>query len=246
MDDLSATAPNPAWAGRMEALSLQVADRVWTGTHSLAERLRGRHPHIRFIPCGVDAQAFARPEASSVAAARAELPPGEGPVAGYFGVLNERFDMNRVRALLDSGPWRVALIGPATSRAPALPADPRLKWLGPRPYATLPGYLATFDLALIPYDIIGPHRFLYPVKALEYLAGGRPVLSTPLPDVVRFLGDYVELADTADQWREAGRRLAADLEPVRLKAQRGCIYARSRSWNAMLDEMEADLAEADS
>jgi glycosyltransferase involved in cell wall biosynthesis len=175
-----------------------------------------------------------------MAAAAAELPAGEGPLAGYFGVLNERFDMERVRALAETG-WRVLLIGPATSRAPKLPETKAVRYLGPRPYTQLPAYLAHFDLALIPYDTQGPHRFLYPVKALEYLAGGKPVLSTPLPDVVRFLGEYVELADGAEEWREAGRRLLGDLAGARERARKGAAYARTQSWERMIDEMESDL-----
>lgn len=241
MDDLSATAPSAGWAASMEARALAVADRVWTGTASLADRLAGRHASVRFIPCGVEAERFAAPDPAAVEAARADLPPGEGPLAGYFGVLNERVDMRRVAALLDAG-WRVLLIGPATSRMPALPQTDRLRYIGARPYAQLPAYLAHFDLALIPYDTTGPHRFLYPVKALEYLAGAKPVLSTPLPDVVRFLSDYVMLADAPEDWAAAGRRLLAEREPAALQALRGQTYARSRSWDAMVDEMSTDLA----
>jgi glycosyltransferase involved in cell wall biosynthesis len=151
--------------------------------------------------------------------------------------------MRRIEALLDSGPWRVLLIGPATSRAPQLPATPRLRYIGPKPYAELPGYLAHFDLALIPYDTTGPHRFLYPVKALEYLAAAKPVLTTPLPDVVRFLGDFTELADGPEAWAAAGRRLLDEQERSKAlaRAALGQQYARTRSWEAMVEEMEGDL-----
>jgi UDP-galactopyranose mutase len=243
MDDLSAAAPSSEWAAAMETRALAVADCVWTGTASLADRLKGRHPRVRFIPCGVDAERFAAPDPQRVRAVAADLPPGEGPLAGYFGVLNERFDMDRVQALMESGPWRVLLIGPANSRCPRLPREARLRAIGPRPYAQLPAYLAHFDLALIPYDTRGPHRFLYPVKALEYLAGEKPVLSTPLPDIVRFLGDYVELAETREDWRAAGKRLLTKRAAALEKARHGAAYARSRSWATMLDEMENDLRE---
>ena len=241
MDDLSAQAPSEALMRRMTEQALAAADRVWTGTASLAEVLEGRHKSVRFIPCGVEGERFASPGSEAIQAARREMPEGEGPLAGYFGVLNERFDMERVKALLECGPWRVVLIGPATSRAPAIPSHPRLRWLGPRPYASLPAYLALFDLALIPYDHHGPHRFLYPVKALEYLAGGRPVLTTPLPDVVRFLKNYVELADTPADWAKAGQRLLADRGTALERAREGQAFARRRTWDAMLDEMEDEL-----
>ncbi len=237
MDDLSAIAPSAEWSARMEQAALRTADAVWTGTFTLAERLAGQHPRIQFIPCGVDADHFASPGQMAIAAARDEMPPGDGPVAGYFGVLNERFDMELVETLLDSANWRVALIGPATSRAPKLPKNPRLRWLGPRPYAQLPAFLAHFDLALIPYHVTGPSRFLYPVKALEYLAGGKPVLSSPLPDMIRFLSSYVEVADGPEAWRRYGQALFDNRSAALAKAQAGRDYARSRSWDQMVDEM---------
>lgn len=240
MDDLSGASPSAAWAERMEACALETADRVWTGTAMLADRLTGRHAQVRFIPGGVDAGHFAHPDAGTVERIRAELPAGNGPLAGYFGVLNERFDTELVRGLLEEG-WRVLLIGPTTSRAPRLPAHDRLRWVGARPYAELPAWLAHFDLGLIPYHCDGPHRFLYPVKALEYLAGGKPVLTTPLPDIVRFLTDYVEVADGVAAWRDSARRLKAPDAQVRARVEAGRLYARSRSWSAMVDEMEEEL-----
>jgi glycosyltransferase involved in cell wall biosynthesis len=104
--------------------------------------------------------------------------------------------------------------------------------------------LACFDLAIIPYRTDGPHRFLYPVKALEYLAGGKPVLTTPLPDIKRFLGEVVELADGPEAWRAAGERLAQPDATVRQRVEAGRRLAMERSWDAMLDEMESQLRQA--
>lgn len=241
MDDLSAEMANPGEAITREAAAVNAADRVWTGTASLADRLAGRHHHVRFIPCGVDAELFAHPDPKYAADIERDLPPGDGPLAGYFGALNERFDVQRVMQFLDGAPWRLLLIGPASSRFSWIPEGDRIKFIGARPYVMLPSYLARFDLALIPYDTTGPHRFLYPVKALEYLAGGKPVLSTPLPDVVRFLGDYVELADTEEEWRDQGIRLAADRAAALEKARAGQTYAASRTWGAMIDDMLNDM-----
>lgn len=244
MDDLSASSPSPALAEKLESSALETADRVWTGTSQLADRLSGRHPHIHFIPCGVDAEHFQWGRAIPDAVKK-ELPPGDGPVAGYFGVLNERVDSELLAGLLDAGDWRIVLIGPSTSHAPALPEDKRLRWIGPRPYAALPQYLAAFDLALIPYNTQGPHRYLYPVKALEYLAGGKPVLTSSLPDIVRFLDPFVIRADTREEWRRAGQQLLEGREAADTRARRGQEFAMSRSWETMLDEMEADLRASD-
>jgi hypothetical protein len=97
------------------------------------------------------------------------------------------------------------------------------------------------DLALIPYRTDGPNRFLYPVKALEYLAGGRPVLSTQLPDVVRFLKDYVHLAATPDEWSRVAENWTQLKPQLADKARLGQTYALNRGWSAMIDEMCEDL-----
>ena len=167
MDDLSGQAASPTALATAEAAALTIADRVWTGTGMLESRLAGRHPSVRFIPCGVDYDLFSRPP-GLIPAERlgAELPPGEGPLAGFFGVLNERFDARLLSPLLEAG-WRVLLIGPATSRRPALPEHPALRAIGPRPYGELPDYLVRFDLGHIPNDPHGPHPILKPHKPLE-------------------------------------------------------------------------------
>lgn len=251
MDDLSALAPSADWVRRKEEEALEVADLVWTGTASLADRLKGRGREVRYIPCGVDGERFAHPDPGAVEEVRAELakcfaPRGNGsagatgPLAGYFGMLNERVDVGFIDALAREG-WRVLLIGPKSSQMAELPQGGAVRWIGPRPYRSLPAYLACMDLALIPYDISGPHRFLYPVKALEYLAGAKPVLSTPLPDVVRFLEPYVHLGATREDWSRVGSGWEALREDIQKKASLGQTYALGRSWGVMIDEMSEDL-----
>ncbi|GEM_PF-485217 len=247
MDDLRLHAGERAGFERMERRALAIADRVWSGTASLADRWVGAHARLKFIACGVDGERFAAPEPEAVAAARAELEPwldalGRPPLAGFFGVLNERLRIELLAALADRG-WAALLIGPVSSRRPSLPRSSRLRWIGPRPYAALPAYLALMDLATVPYAVDGPHRCLYPVKALEYLAGGRPVLSTPLPDVERFLGEFVWLADGPAAWAAAGDDWPARRADALERARRGQAFALARGWTAMIDEMQEDLAD---
>lgn len=253
MDDLSAAAPSAEWAEHRELEALHIADRVWTGTASLADRLSGAHAHVRFIPCGVEGERFANPEADETARAQSELRSlfnaedrngnASGPLAGYFGALNERVRVDLIEALLAES-WNVLLIGPSSSRMAPLPKNPGLRAIGPRPYASLPAYLACMDLALIPYDTQGPHRFLYPVKALEYLAGGKPVLSTPLPDVARFLKDYVVLGESAEEWGRIAREWPSLRADAAARALAGQAYALGRTWGAMIDEMSEELTAA--
>ena len=130
-----------SFSGRRERAAIDMVDRIWTGTHSMAERLEGSHAHVRFIPCGVEAKRFAEPKGDQAAKAREEIrelfsaasPNDSGrpvPLAGYFGVLNDRFDLGLVKAMAGEG-WRVLLIGPGSSQMEKMPSDSRIRWIGP-------------------------------------------------------------------------------------------------------------------
>lgn len=254
MDDLTAFAPSAEWLKGKERAAREAADIIWTGTASLADRHEAAGTQARFIPCGVEGDRFANPDAEQVAQVRREIEslfpairPGSDPVAdhprlaGYFGAMNERVRPDLIEALVREQ-WNVLLIGPGSTQSPKLPESPRVQWIGLRPYASLPAWLACMDLALIPYDFEGPHRFLYPVKALEYLAGGKPVLTTPLPDIVRFLSDFVLLEGDPEGWARVARDWNKIKGDATERAERGKVYALGRSWDAMVGEMSEDLA----
>lgn len=254
MDDLSAQAPSEDWIEEMEDASLGAADRIWTGTAMLADRHMDAGRKAKFIPCGVEGDRFAAAQIEEQKyAARRLIGPivvevfkrdkriADHPLVIYFGALNERIRADLIGALAEEGCF-VLLIGPTSSQAPSLEHLSTVRSIGPRPYAQLPAFLAEADFAIIPYDYTGAHRFLYPVKALEYLAGGKPVLSTPLPDVVRFLGDYVLIEGEAEGWRRVAREWKTIQPEAERRALKGQSYALSRSWDAMIDEMIKDLA----
>lgn len=251
MDDLSESAPTEAWGREREADALRLADLIWTGTPSLAdlskEQLReaGLKKPVRFVACGVDAERFAAHDDALVERAREEMGGNGGsrPIALYFGALNERLNGKFVEALLEAG-WKVALIGPGSSRAPRLRACEGLRVLGPRPYDALPSYLAAADAGLIPYHVEGSHRHLYPVKALEYLAGGKPVLSTPLPNVEKLLGDFVWTGEFPDEWTELALNWKKQRAKLQERALAGQAFVRERTWSAMATDMIQDVSNA--
>lgn len=248
MDDLSESAPTEAWGREREADALGLADLIWTGTPSL-EALTldqlgtaGLKKPARFLACGVDVERFGTAEIGAMARARDEMGGGSGaaPVAVYFGAINERMNGKYVEALLEAG-WRVALIGPGSSRAPRLRAAEGLRLLGPRAYDALPAYLGAADAALIPYHTEGANRHLYPVKALEYLAGAKPVLSTPLPNVEKVLGDYVWIGALPEDWTQLAQNWKKYRDLLQERALAGQAWVRGRTWAAMAAEMAAEI-----
>ena len=199
MDELSAFDHAPDRLAPLEDELFRRADLVLTGGRSLFEAKRGRHPNVHLFPSSVDSAHFAvarlpGPEPAD----QAEI---DHPRLGYAGVIDERVDLELVGAVADARPnWQLVLVGPVTKIDPAtLPRRPNIHYLGPKAYADLPSYLRAWDAALLPFARKRATRFISPTKTPEYLAAGLPVISTPIPDVVRPYGDagLVHIAEGA-------------------------------------------------
>jgi glycosyltransferase involved in cell wall biosynthesis len=189
MDELSAFANAPRSLLEREQQLFDRAHVVFTGGQTLYESKRHRHRHVFPFPSSVDVAHFAR--------ARAALPepPDQAalprPRLGFFGVVDERMDLALVAAVARAQPeWQVVVIGPvAKISTDDLPRAPNLHWLGHRSYEELPAYVGGWDVALMPFALNESTRFISPTKTPEYLAAGRPVVSTPIRDVVRPYGE---------------------------------------------------------
>ena len=121
------------------------------------------------------------------------------PRLGYFGVIDERMDLELVAALADARPdWQIVMVGPVVKiDAASLPRRPNIRWLGMQSYAQLPQLLAGWDLCLMPFALNESTRFISPTKTLEYLAGGKPVVSTAIHDVISLYGGAVRIGRDA-------------------------------------------------
>jgi UDP-galactopyranose mutase len=198
MDELSNFRFAPERLRRLERELFGLADVVFTGGYSLYEAKRGWHANIHPFPSSVDRQHFARARALNLAQPddQAALP---GPRLGFYGVIDERMDLELLGALADAHPeWSIIMVGPVVKVDPKdLPQRANLHYLGGKSYAELPQYLAGWDVALMPFAINESTRFISPTKTPEYLAGGKPVVSTAIVDVIRHYGelDGVRVAD---------------------------------------------------
>jgi UDP-galactopyranose mutase len=195
MDELSAFRFAPPTLLDLEAELLDRADLVFTGGYSLFEAKRDRHPDVRPFPSSVDVAHFAR--------ARSRTPGEKGSARfGFYGVIDERMDLQLLAQLADARPdWTIEIVGPVVKIDPAdLPRRANLHYPGARTYDELPATVAGWDVALMPFAINEATRFISPTKTPEYLAAGRPVVSTPVTDVVRHYGalDAVGIAERGD------------------------------------------------
>jgi len=205
MDELSAFAGAPPGVSDAERRLLQRADLVLAGGHSLYEAKRSLHLNMHEFPSSVDvdhfaAARFSRPNPSDQAA----IPR---PRIGFFGVLDERLDRELLAAIAERRPdWHFVMIGPVTKIDPAvLPIAGNVHYLGPKRYAALPDYIAGWDVAMLPFARNEATRYISPTKTLEYLAAGRPVVSTSICDVVTPYGEMglARIADTPEGFVDA-------------------------------------------
>lgn len=221
---------------RRERLLLANADVVFTGGFKLYESKRRYHDNVHFFGCGVDVAHFskARSAATDVPGDVANLP---APVFGYFGVIDERIDYDLIAALARDNPEAsVVMVGPVVKVDPAsLPRAANIHWLGQRDYSALPGYVKGFTTCLMPFALNEATEYINPTKTLEYMAAGKPIVSTAVADVVRNFTPVVRVARTAEEFGALARRVSVDPNPA-LIAQ-GLAQAGAASWENIIGQM---------
>jgi len=209
MDELSAFKGAPSKLPALEKELFGQVDLVFTGGQSLYEAKRGQHPAVYAFPSSIDASHFAKARtAVNDPEDQAHIPH---PRLGFFGVIDERFDVELLDEVAAKRPdWNFVIIGPVVKIHPdTLPKHSNIHYLGGKKYNELPDYLAGWDVALLLFARNESTRFISPTKTPEYLAAGKPVISTSIRDVVRPYGEMklVEITDTADEFIHAAEKL---------------------------------------
>lgn len=204
MDELSAFKNAPPALKQREAELFAKADIVFTGGYSLYEAKKKMHPAIYPFPSSINQEHFAK--ARSVILDPADQFSIPHPRIGFFGVIDERMDTELLAAIAQQRPdWHYILIGPVVKIDPAtLPNYPNIHYLGGKTYEELPAYLGGWDVTMMPFAINESTRYISPTKTPEYLAGGKPVVSTPIRDVINPYGEngLVYIAGNADEFMQ--------------------------------------------
>lgn len=201
MDELANFKGAPPELLPLEQRLLSQADLVFTGGYSLYEAKKDRHGHVYPVPSSVDAAHFLQARTAPSGRDKGK------PRLGFYGVVDERMDVELLAALADARPdWELEIIGPIVKISQDdLPHRTNLHFLGGRSYDALPGCVAQWDVALMPFAINDATRFISPTKTPEYLAAGKPVVSTPIADVIRHYGhiEAVFIAERGDAFIQA-------------------------------------------
>jgi len=225
---------------RLEDQVARGADQVFVTATTMMESRKKLNPTTEYAPHGVDFEHFQR--ASDPATV---LPEGgkslRRPVIGYFGSIAEWVDTDLFLYLAKARPeWTFLLIGLATVDVSELRKCSNIILTGPQPYEKLPEWAAAFDVALLPFRVNQLTIASNPLKLREYLATGKPVVSSSLPEVELF-GDCVSIAHNPVEFIEkienALTQDCAEAKQARTRAVMGS------TWEARLDEVLSTVEE---
>jgi len=238
MDELSAFKNAPAELKIREAELFKIADIVFTGGFSLHEAKKLSHKNIFLFPSSIDRKHFEKALNKNSDPTDQQTIPH--PRIGFFGVVDERMNISLLADIATSRPdWHFIIIGPVVKIDPqTLPRLDNIHFIGPKDYKELPTYISHWDVAMMPFDINESTRFISPTKTPEYLAAGKPVVSTPIHDVVRSYGDtgLVFIAESPDEFIQ-GIEMAMALKGNEkwMSAVNEMLY--QNSWDKTIDHM---------
>ena len=243
MDELSQFTGAPKALVNNEARLMEHADVVFTGGYNLWTKKREQHGNVHFFGCGVEYAHFGQAQDDDTA-----VPPDVDfmprPILGWFGVVDERVDYRMVGEMARARPdWSFAMVGPVVKVDPnLLPHAPNLFWLGGRDYGVLPNYCRAFDVNMMCFALNAATEYINPTKALEYLATGKPIVSTPVKDVVRQYSDLVDIADSPEAFVAAAENALRN--PDRERIARGVDLAKASSWESTVATMQGLIRDA--
>lgn len=245
MDELRNFAGAPLELMQCEEELLRRADVVFTGGASIHRAKEPYNANTHLFPSGVEVRHFATAlhSGTPIPSDIANLP---APRIGYYGVVDERLDLELLAEVAGARTsWSWVLIGPVLKIDPAsLPVAPNLHYLGQRQYAELPEYLQGFDVTMMPFALNQATEYISPTKTLEYMAGDKPIVSTPIRDVIDLYGEGVFVAASPAEFVQ-GCEAAMQQTPDQMKC-RQAVYKRllaAHEWDDIAARMR-DLVSA--
>lgn len=245
MDELSNFKNAPPELKSREATLLQQSDIVFTGGYNLYEAKKHTHTNIHPFPSSIDKSHFAK--ARQPGPDPEDQKPIPHPRIGFFGVIDERMDLALLEQIAKAKPaWQLVIVGPVVKIDPqSLPRYQNIFYPGGKSYDELPGYLRGWDVAILPFAINDATKFISPTKTPEYLAGGKPVVSTPITDVIHPYGELglAFIGRTHDEFIE-GIEKALDLKDDANWLTAVDSFLQHLSWDKTWDKMMHHITSA--
>lgn len=238
MDELSLFKNASEHLTNQEKYLISQSNIIFTGGKSLYESKKQFHKNVHCIPNSVDNYHFAK--ALNGVAIPDDIASLKSPIVGYYGVIDERINLELLHEAAKKLPnISFVMIGPLGQiEENELPKESNIHYLGIKPYSQLPNYLKAFDVAMMPFALNDATKYISPNKTLEYIAAGRAIISTKIPDVVRDYSICINLIDTADEFCEAivfqlerRDRLSMEMEYYKI--------LQNTSWDASADKIKS-------
>ncbi|MBU1626301.1 glycosyltransferase, partial [bacterium] len=215
---------------------LRNADVVFAGTNALYNSKKEFSKNIHFYSCGVDFDHFNNPLVASTEKVD-NTKSWKGKILGYFGTVDMRIDQDLIDFIASRHPeYTIVLIGPVIGDFSKLTQHENMILTGSVDYEELPSYLAKFDVALIPFVLNELTMHINPTKVLEYFAGGKPVVSVAIPDIVEFYSDTVFISRNNVEF-EKNIISALDLTEAKTMIDKGFEKAKAYSWESTVESM---------
>lgn len=217
-------------------------DLVITSASGLRSGLSPYNKNTFYVSQGVEYEIFARTLQADLPLAE-ELKGISEPIIGFIGRINGRINFDLIEAICEKFPdWCLVLVGALGDDAVAskIKHHPNILCTGLKTVEQLPAYLKAISVCIIPYQINEHTMYMHPLKALEYLAGGKPVVSTPLPELMKHQS-MIQFADTAANFVEAiSVALRTDTEEKRKERS---AYASNKTYEHQLSRITSYLLE---
>jgi glycosyltransferase involved in cell wall biosynthesis len=219
-----------------ETFLLSKATVVFTGGKSLFEAKFTRHRNVHCFPSSVDIAHFSK--AQNGIQIPEEVLNIKTPIIGYFGVLDERMDLQLIEETAKKLPdCSFVFIGPVVKiHENELPKLPNIHYLGMKSYTSLPNYLKAFDVAMMPFALNDSTKFISPTKTLEYMAAGKPIISTRIIDVVRDYSGCVKLISDAEEFAQEIQKIVND--EIKPKTYLYDSILKKTSWDNTVSKMK--------
>jgi glycosyltransferase involved in cell wall biosynthesis len=229
---------NAAEVRRMDEELSRRVDLVFAVSKKLEETKRTLNPNVRYAPHGVDVELFGGAATENGEAAEA-VRGLQRPVIGYFGTLDARIDTSVLREIAERRPeWTLLLVGRLDVPPEELPHTPNVRYTGAVSYKDLPDYARAFDVCVMPYRAGAFARNANPLKLREYLATGKPVVSSPMEEAAQF-SDLVRTAHTAEEFLHQIEEALRTDSPAQQQARRQTVAYMG--WDTRCEEIVAEL-----
>jgi len=238
-DDYSAFAWRPKNLIQAEKKLLKKVDIVFTGTNALYEKNKPFHNNIHFFPCGVEFNHFAKQDLKIIPE---DIKNIKHPILGYFGLIDNRIDAELLEYMANTHKdWSILMIGPIDSHVFKKPDCENIYFVGKKEYKDLPYYLQEFDICLMPFAINELTNKINPTKTLEYFASGKPVVSTAIPDMIKYYSGVLGISYSKEEFAQLCEQALNYSEKFNIR--KGIEMAKSRSWEAMVEQIERIIEE---